>query len=98
MNETFALLTVVSDMLWPLATVACFALGCYAFCKWLQRDHETVRSLQCELKVTQKEWSQRFETIEGQHDQRLATIEKRLSALTPAMNPLGSHYTTRSAG
>lgn len=93
-----AVLSIVTEMLWPLACVACMALGTYAFCKWLQRDHETVRSLQYELKATQHEWTSRFEGLEKDYDQRIQVLEKRVSALSPSMNPLGSHYSTRNAG
>lgn len=89
-------MTVITQILWPLVTLGIAAIGCYAFVRWLQRDHVTVRGLRAELAETQSDWLQRFERSEHQTDMRITVMEKRVNALAPAMNPLGSHYTTRS--
>lgn len=88
-------MTLITNILWPLVTLGIAAMGCYAFCRWLQREQSSVRTLRAELTATQGEWTQRFESVERQHDIRVTTLEKRVNALQPSMNPLGSHYSTR---
>lgn len=82
-------------VLWPIATVGIAAIACFGFCQWLRRDEKTVRELKYELGATQAEWTKRFDNLERQCDARMTTLEKRVNALQPAMNPLGSHYSTR---
>lgn len=91
-------MTLVTQVLWPLVVLGVAAIGCYAFVRWLQRDYATVRGLRQELAETQRDWLQRFESLERQQNERVSALEKRVNALQPGMNPLGSHYSTRNAG
>lgn len=78
-----------------------FVLGMWGLLAWdgyrrtLLRDTKNVAELKHELAATQADWMSRFERLEHQYDQRLTVMEKRINAMTPAMNPLGSHYSTR---
>lgn len=95
MNTILALLP---EILWPLVVFSIAAMSCFAFVRYLDRERSTARVLAAELRATQAEWTSRFDVIERNLHDRITMLEKRVNALSPSLNPLGSHYSTRSAG
>lgn len=77
-------------MLWPLAVVLVALFALIGWLRYLSRESVTA----LELRKTQEDWGKRFDAYERDFD----ALVKRVNAIQPQMQPLGKHYSTRSAG
>jgi hypothetical protein len=91
-------MTTLMQFLWPVVALCYGGFVFAGFTLWLRRDERTVRDLKRELGEMQSDWTHKFAAFEQQHELRIAAIERRVNAMQPSPNPLGSHYSTRRPG
>jgi hypothetical protein len=61
----------------------------------LRRDTTTVRELKAEQAAMKADWSAKFAELVDAHARDSELMTRRLNAVTPGMNPLGSTYSTK---
>lgn len=85
-------------MTWQIVAIVLSTQLTMAFALWLRREQTTVAELKAELAAMAREWTAKFERHATHVDAQCDAITKRMNALTPSMNPLGSSYSTKRPG
>lgn len=86
---------MIAHLIWAIAAVWIASLAFTGVWIWLSRETKTVKDLKLEQEMLKRDWAEKFDKLEKGYVADYDNMARRVNAVTPNMNPLGSSYSTK---